>query len=182
MYSKSDIGRSSNDRGRMFESLIEKGCQYYKIKGLAMIEKTPEPFRVKRKSNDGSFTGYFTGHAQPDFKGTLANGRSICFEAKVTSTKKLNQNVVTDNQAECLNIHQELGAYVGVCCMVNKTAAFIPWHIWKDMKFIYGHKYMTEEDLKEFEVMTPGFIDFLKRSDDGYSWIGSEVNYSWNGR
>lgn len=171
MYSQRDVNRFSNDRGRTFENLIEKACQYYRIKGLAMIEKTPEPFRVKRKASDGTFTGYFTGHAQPDFKGTLANGRSICFEAKVTSTKRMNQGVITANQAECLDMHESLGAYAGVCCIINKTAAFVPWKSWKAMKETYGHKYMTEQDLKEFEIPTPGFIDFLKRKGAGYSWI-----------
>lgn len=48
MYSTNWRNRQSNDQGRLFENLIDQACLYYKNKGIAMIEKTPEPFRVKK--------------------------------------------------------------------------------------------------------------------------------------
>ena len=37
------------------------------------------------------------------------------------------------------------------------------------MKEIYGRKYMLEKELREFQVATPGYIDFLRLSEgDSY--------------
>src|SRR5699024_8307812 len=117
------------------EQMIEAGCNEYRVKQLAMIEKTPEPFRVKKiNSQSKTFTAYFTGKAQPDFKGTLKGGMAICFEAKMTTSDKLKKDVVTPNQSACLDMHAGLGALCGVCCMIKHTVAFVPWGIWKDMK------------------------------------------------
>lgn len=163
MYSKNFRNRMSNDQGQLFERLIDQACLYYRMKGLAMIEKTPEPFRVKKKNQDNTFTGWFTGNAQPDYKGTVQGGQALVFEAKFTSKDRIKKSVVTDNQAVCLDIHEEMGALVGVCCMIGKTAAFVPWDHWKQMKELFGRQYLLESELMEkYQVPTPGYIDFLK--------------------
>ena len=36
----------NNAQGRYFEKFIEGGCIYYREKGIAVIEKVPEPFKV----------------------------------------------------------------------------------------------------------------------------------------
>lgn len=73
MYTKSWKNRQSNDQGRLFENLIDQGCIYYQHKDIAMIEKTPEPFRVKKINKDGSMTVYPIGKAQPDYRGVSAD-------------------------------------------------------------------------------------------------------------
>ena len=54
MYRNSDIEKQLKNRykghmnrvnGAFFEYIIEGGCQYYRDKGIADIEKTPEPMR-----------------------------------------------------------------------------------------------------------------------------------------
>ncbi|EOH96359.1 Holliday junction resolvase RecU [Enterococcus pallens] len=161
-YSRNFRNRMSNDQGQLFERLIDQACWYYRNKGLAMIEKTPEPFRVKRINKDNTFTGWFTGNAQPDYKGTVHGGRALVFEAKFTSKDRIKKSVVTGNQAACLDIYEEMGALVGVCCMIGKTAAFIPWGDWKQMKELFGRQYLLESELvEEYQVPTPGYIDFL---------------------
>ncbi|WP_430609718.1 Holliday junction resolvase RecU [Enterococcus sp. DIV0876] len=164
MYTKNWRNRQSNDQGRLFENLIDQACLYYKNKDIAMIEKTPEPFRVKKINSDGTMTVYPTGKAQPDYKGTLANGQAIVFEAKMTTKDRINKKVITDHQAICLDIHSELGAVTGVCCMIKKTVGFIPWSDWQNMKARYGRQYILEEELSEYQVATPGYIDFLNKS------------------
>lgn len=164
-YSRSMQNRMNNDHGDFLEKMIDQACLYYRNNGVAMIEKTPEPFRVKKKMEKGQFVGQFLGHAQPDYKGTLAGGRAIAFEAKMTTTDKLKQSVITEYQAACLEHHYQMGAEVGVCCLINKTAAFVPWCIWKKMKTLFGRKYMTEDDLKKYKVPTIGYVDFLRVSE-----------------
>lgn len=164
-YTGNFKNRSNNDRGRLFENLIDQACLYYQRCGQAVIEKTPEPFRVTKKYQDGRFEGRFIGLAQPDYKGTLKGGRAIAFEAKMTGSDRIKKSVVTVHQSACLDRHEELGAMVGVCCMIKKTVGFVPWHVWKDMKEIYGRQYLLETELKEFQVPTPGFIDFLRKRE-----------------
>lgn len=161
-YSRQLRNKVSNNQGRLFENLIDQACRHYRNNGDATIEKTPEPFRVKKKNNDGTFTGWFTGLAQPDYKGTLKGGQAIAFEAKMTGSDRIKKSVVTEHQAACLSLHAEMGAKVGVCCMIRKTVGFIPWDVWSKMKEIYGRQYLSEDELKEFEVPIFGYIDFLQ--------------------
>ena len=162
-YDRSFKSKMNNDQGQLFEKMILLGCDHYKKKGLAVVEKTPEPFSVKKKMANGAFIGQFqkSKKAQPDFQGTLAGGRSIIFEAKTTQEDRIKQSVVSTAQSDYLRMHTELGACTGVCVQVRKTYAFVPFSIWDDMKILYGRKYMTEEELKEYEITTFGFIGFL---------------------
>lgn len=166
-YSQNVQNRMNNAHGDFLEKMIDQACLYYRNSGVAMIEKTPEPFKVMKKLGKGRFEGQFLGHAQPDYKGTLKGGRAIAFEAKMTTTDRLKQSVITNFQAECLEHHYQMRAEVGVCCLINKTAAFVPWRIWKQMKQFFGRKYLTEEDLKKYQVPTIGYVDFLRQSEGG---------------
>lgn len=166
--------KQNNAQGKILERLIEAACAKYAMMEEAFIEKTPEDFHPQRiDAKIGKATGYYKAKAQPDFKGTLKGGRAICFEAKMTTKDKINKSVITENQARCLSNHAMLGAYCGVCVLVNKTAAFIPWEIWQTMESHFGKKHLTESDLKNFEVPTPMYIDFLhhyrKEQDNGKS-------------
>lgn len=162
-YSRNFTNRMNNDKGDLFENLINQACLYYKNKELAMIEKKPEPFRVVKKLDGGKLVVRKTGKAQPDYKGTLAGGKAIVFEAKMTSKDRIRKSVVTEYQSICLDLHEEMGAVVGVCCLIGKTAAFVPWKNWKQMKELYGRQYLLESELiEEYQVPTPGYIDFLQ--------------------
>ena len=125
------------------------------------MEKMPEPFMVLEKKDRGIFKGRFIAHAQPDFMGTLSGGRSICFEAKYTSTDKLGQNVLTAEQWDSLEQHWNAGAKAGVCAGIGNVYAFIPWPVWRSMQEIYGRKFMTAEDLEPYRVRFNGACMFL---------------------
>lgn len=162
-YSKSVISKMNNERGKRLEKMILAGCSHYQKKRIAKIEKTPEPFSVKKILPKGQFVGQFHKNekAQPDFAGTLNTGRSIIFEAKATVEDRINQSVVSKNQADDLDFHLSLGAYAGVCVEVNKTVAFVPWIIWRNMDEFFGRKYITEKELEPYSVETSGYILFL---------------------
>lgn len=80
-------GYRSRDLGQAFENMVEASCLQLKIQKAALIEKTPEPFRVTDKKYDRAgkflgFLGFFTKPAQPDFKGFVYGGQTVMFEAK----------------------------------------------------------------------------------------------------
>lgn len=154
-------GKRNNAQGHFFEGFIKTACAVYKQKGIACVEKMPEPFMVLEKKDRGIFKGRFIAHAQPDFMGTLSGGRSICFEAKYTSTDKLGQNVLTGEQWDSLEQHWKAGAKAGVCAGIGNVYAFIPWPVWRSMQDIYGRKYMTAEDLEPYRVRFNGACMFL---------------------
>lgn len=151
----------NNAQGHLFEDCIKAGCTAYRNKGIAEIDKTPEPFRVTKKQGNGIFVGRFTAHAQPDFQGTLKGGRSICFEAKYTTTDRMRRSALTDTQMEVLENHERLGALTGVCVGIQDKYFFVPWGIWRDMKAHYGRQYVTAEDIELYKVDFTGSLMFL---------------------
>lgn len=160
-YDRTTTNRFNNNLGHQLEDLILLGCKIYRQKGIADIDKTPEPFRVISKKSNGAFAGRFIGKAQPDFSGTVRNGISIVFEAKATRTDKLKQNVISEEQWRRLEMHWQLGAVVGVVCQIQKSYAFIPWELWRNMETVIGRKHLRVEDFSNYLVKTPGYIDFL---------------------
>jgi recombination protein U len=152
---------ANNASGQAFEGFIKTGCEYYRLNGRAEIGKTPEPFRVSQKHGGGVFTGRFTALAQPDFQGTLKGGRSICFEAKYTTTGKLKFNALTDAQQTALGNHDALGAMAGVCAGIGDSFYFVPWRMWRDMKPWCGRLYTTADDLEPYRVKFTGALLFL---------------------
>lgn len=155
--------RRNNAQGQHFEREILAGCKLYEQHSIAVIDKTPEPFRVTSKNHrTGEFTGRFSTHAQPDFQGTLYGGRSIVFEAKRTSKDRITRNVLTDTQMDVLEKHNRLGALCGVCICIQDDFFFIPWNVWRDMKEIYGRQYLKAEDIEEYKVRFDGAVHFLQ--------------------
>ena len=180
-------GKKNNAQGHFFEGFIKTACTIYKQKGIAYVEKMPEPFMVLEKKDKGIFKGRFIAHAQPDFMGTLSGGRSICFEAKYTSTDKLAQTVLTAEQWNSLEQHWKAGAKAGVCAGIGNVYAFIPWPVWRSMQEIYGRKFMTAEDLEPYRVRFNGACMFLDplhpdAAADKEAWdtLGAAKKRLWN--
>lgn len=157
--------KGNNDRGRTFENLIKKGCQAYESEGRAIINKVYEPYRVMRKLHNGEFVGIFTARAEPDFKGVLSGGKAIAFEAKSTKKSRIQRNVLTDEQMKWLQNQQEMGAAVFVCVDISGRFFMVPWHEWRDMKAIYGKKFLMPGDIEKYEVMYDGCVRFLDYTD-----------------
>lgn len=161
------IGSRSRASGAAFEKLIEVSCEVYKSRKLAYIEKTPEPMRpISRADRQGKFKAIYTAAAQPDYKGTLSGGRAVVFEAKHTDSDTMKQERVTPAQAEALRIHYELGALCFVMISIKDRCFAIPWEVWDNMKKVYGRKYITASDAKEYEVKITAnkgsvYLDFL---------------------
>lgn len=154
--------KMNNAQGQHFEREIIAGCRTYRDKGLAEIDKTPEPYRVLKKAYDGTFKGRFTAHAQPDFQGTLVSGKSIVFEAKQTLKDRIQRNVLTDTQMEILENHRKMGALTAVCVNIQHKFFLVPWTVWRDMKSIFRHQYVTQEEITQYEVKFDGAVRFLE--------------------
>lgn len=157
-------GKQARVAGGYFENIISASCDYYLSRGLAKIEKTPEPMKpLGAKNRKGQFLACYTKQAQPDYGGTLKGGRSIYFEAKHTDDERIEQRRLTQEQQDDLETHHKLGAIAFVLVSMSLTDFYrVPWPVWRDMAEIYGRKYMTHAELSRYEVpATAGFIKFL---------------------
>lgn len=147
-------GLQSRRAGEHFEDLISASLDWYADKGVACIEKTPEPMKPLGKPNKrGQFLACYTKAAQPDYKGTLSGGRSVVFEAKHTDADQMKQERLTGEQVDRLELHHKLGAAAFVLVSFGLDDFFrIPWPVWRDMKAIFGRKYIKAPDLEPYRV------------------------------
>ena len=158
------VGRQARAAGDYFESMISASCDYYRERGLAKIEKTPEPMRpLGAKNQKGQFMACYTKQAQPDYGGTLKGGQSIYFEAKHTDDDRIEQRRLTKEQADDLEAHHRLGAVAFVLVSFGLRAFYrVPWPVWRDMADTYGRKYIREDELAAYAVSaTAGYIKIL---------------------
>ena len=153
-YMRSLRGIQSKRAGEVFENIIEASLIWYGDKGAAAITKTPEPMKPLSKPNQrGQFLACFTKSAQPDFKGTLKGGRSVVFEAKNTESDRIEAKATTAEQNEQLELHHSLGAAAFVVVSFGLQDFYrIPWEVWRDMKAIYGRKYIKKDELEAYRV------------------------------
>ena len=156
--------RESSDSGKTFEHQIETACMMYEESNKASVAKIPEPFRVIKKLAAGRANVQCLRHADPDFMGAVSKGRCIVFEAKYTSKDRLETRALTGRQWQALERYWKMAAFAGVCCGIQDKYYFVPWAVFRDMKNIYGHQYVTQEDLKPYEVKCTGpavlFLDY----------------------
>ena len=146
-------GKLNHDLGQQFESIVDSACEWYLSASEADIEKTPEPLKVVKNLGNGKFLAVFTKKAQPDYKGTLKGGRSVLFDAKHTTTGQMEQSKVTPEQAAALERGSRMGATCFVLIGFDMQRFFrIPWTVWRDMKAVFGRKYVRPEELDEYRV------------------------------
>lgn len=165
MNSNQIKGARNRINGKTLEQIIETACGWYSDQGIAEIEKTPEPMRILSSMKNGKFLCVFEKKAQPDFKGTLKGGRAVVFEAKCTTTDKLQQSVITPEQRERLDYHAGLGALCFVVISFDfKKYYRIPWYVFRDLKGRYGRKYIgIDDDISQYEIFYKnGILEFLK--------------------
>ncbi len=158
---RSAQGAISRANGEQFERMIMAAAAYYEEQGISVIDKTPEPMRVLRPYDRrlGQFVCCFSKQAQPDFKGILMDSTMILFDAKHTDRTQISRGVVTYEQEECFERYMKLGAM----CFIVASLGFrkyyrIPWVVFRDMKKIFGHKYMNEQELEQYRIFYKGGV------------------------
>lgn len=146
-------GLINRTKGKQFEGRLDAAFEYYRLRGFAVVEKTPEPMKPIRSLGQGRFIACYEHKAQPDYKGVIKGGREVMFEAKFTSTDRIKQEKVKKEQGDYLDEHQALGARCYVLVGFPRGAVYrLPWDVWKGMKARFGRKYVTEADLQTYRV------------------------------
>lgn len=158
-------GRKSRAYGEHFEKMILASCGHYLAAQIAKIEKTPEPMKIIKPFGTGQFIACFASKAQPDFKGTLKNGRSVVFEAKHTDSDRMKYEALLEWQRKALCEHVGFGAAAFILCSFELERFYrVPLLVWLDMKRIFGRKYMLETELSKYKLRSFGLkIAFLEK-------------------
>lgn len=161
-------GMRNNAQGHIFEDALKQACEYYKLVDRAHIDKTHEPYRVLKKRPDGTFTGRFIDLAEPDYHGTLAGGHSIIFEAKYTTTDRIERRALTDRQMKTLESHRRMGAVALVVFGIKDGFYCVSWSLWDNMKGRFGRQYLTQQDAEPWRVKFNGAVLFLDPANGCY--------------
>ena len=89
-------GKQARVAGGYFENIISASCDYYLSRGLAKIEKTPEPMKpLGAKNRKGQFLACYTKQAQPDYGGTLTSRPSTPTTSASSSAGSLKSSRTT---------------------------------------------------------------------------------------
>lgn len=165
-YSKSVMGAKAHAAGESFENMVIAACGFYEDRGISVIDKTPEAFRVLRPSDRsrGQFVCCFTKQAQPDFKGILMDGVMVLFDAKHTDKDRIRRDVVTEEQERCFERYRKMGAMCFLVVSLGFESFYrVPWEVFRDMQERYGHKYMGQKELEPYTVrFVNGILKFLE--------------------
>ena len=148
--------------GKCFEERVKLVCELYRKRGVAVIDKTPEPIRqLGKMDSHGRFKACYEKKAQPDFKG-VHMGMAICFDTKATESDRFQLSNVTPCQVEYLSDFRKSGGDAFVLLKI-KSEVFI-----LDIKRInnlaaLGVKSVRPEDFTEDEKVdtSKGYVDFL---------------------
>ena len=173
-YARSLQGKRSRASGEHFEQMIMAAADFYEKKGIAVVQKTPEPTKILKAYDrkKGQFVCCFAKKAQPDFKGILKDSTMILFDAKHTDGHQIDRKAVTDEQESCFDRHIKYGAqcYVVISLRFQKFYR-VPWVVFRDMKKIYGHKFMNEKELAPYELKYVNgilrFLDGIEPKEEG---------------
>ncbi|GEK88900.1 recombination protein U [Alkalibacterium putridalgicola] len=157
MTKRSYSALKAKRNGERFEHLIDVTCAHYSLRGLAHIQKTPEPLKPIKALNraKGLYQAVFTKKAQPDFTGTLKTGQSIVFEAKHTDSTNITFDRINAAQERDLSFHNHLGARALVVVSFGMKKFYaVPWPAWVYLKQNSGKKSVNQKDLVDFEIST----------------------------
>lgn len=105
------------NRGMVSENIIEKACEQYKKRNLAVITKVPTPVVVLRLRGSRIVDGFYEKRGTIDFEGTLKGGRSLAFDSKETRGKNLPLKNIHEHQIDYLQSVSKMNgvAFILVC-------------------------------------------------------------------
>lgn len=128
------MSRANAKSGTSFQQAINDDCAWLENQGYAHIAEIPDPVRITYRRGS-TVKGHIETPKEVDFSGTLAHGRSIVFESKVTkhATRfgfhKLEQSGdehQRTRQRDLLQRHAQMGAVAFV--LVRRTTDRIRQH------------------------------------------------------
>lgn len=108
---------TQRNRGRWFERLLDQAHAHYAHEGRAQIRRQPTPTLPLRERIPGGrirLIAIPVGRADVDYRGTLAGGRAIAFDAKSTATARGWSGRIPAHQLDILRAEHRLESVCGI--------------------------------------------------------------------
>ena len=165
-------GKSVNyaNRGKDFEKMIEATNEQYRRRGIALIEKFPEPYKqISKMQKNGTFQAVRDSKSMPDFVG-VCEGEPLLFDAKSTKVEtRFDLSNIAEHQYNSLKKWHEQGgiSFLVIYFKSHGKIYYLPFE---------SLRYWTEEaDRKsipyesfEYEITANGLltVDYLEIMKD----------------
>ena len=172
--------KSQANRGRNWETRLDRVHARYRKKGLAYIERLHPPFLLRKRTGKGSFEGILLGRGAPDYL-VCTNGWTLLIDAKSTNSKRFPYAKVPEHQAKAFDsIRERGGSRMGGLLLINFAKQNVAVAVdWRDIRTTYNHWVRNRKmDLKS----PPGVasLSFESAKELGM-WTGSsdvgDLNY-----
>lgn len=173
------------NRGKNLELNIEQANAFYKLQGVAEVQKKPTPMKIiGTLKTPGMFKTVFEKKSTVDFEGVIGGGISVQFDAKETKTNTMPlhmEDKLHTHQREYLGRCHRLGA---ICFLVVeftslKESYVVPWPVVAEQikkaeslpkgargKGLHVEECRRRDDI--FKISTKkGFLDYLEPVIEG---------------
>jgi recombination protein U len=112
-----------NNLGMYAEAVIDRTCDYYRQKELAIIEKRQIPIKIIRRIDETTIVGKLQAKSFVDYFGVI-NGHYFEFEVKETDADCFNVNLIKKHQFEYLQYLIKLNIKCFIIVYFSKQSAF----------------------------------------------------------
>ena len=108
--------------------------------------------------------------AFPGWKNTPVKKRAAIMRKLYTLIER-DLEELTDEQIDRLTLHHKMGAATYVLVSFGLEDFYrIPWEVWRDMKAIYGRKYIKAADVEQYRVpYMSGVLKLLEGIETEYT-------------
>lgn len=165
------IRKSQANRGRDWETRIDRVHKRYEAAKLAYIERLHPPFLIRKRTGKGLFEGILLGRGAPDYL-VCSSGFTILMDAKEHKGNRFPYAKVPEHQARAFDAIRSRGGgkMVGIL-LINYAKAGIAVAVsWEDIKETY---YFWVRNRKMDIKSPPGVASLsLERALECCLWSG----------
>lgn len=157
------------NKGKMLEMEVEKANKWYAENDIALIQKIPTPWVVRRKGAQ-IVSAFPSGKSTLDFRGTVL-GRSISFDCKESEDARgLPLAHIQPHQIDYMRKALIVAEKTFILCHVKPLDAYYiakghevvaAWDEWQKNKGKRGFNLVKIETMREVEKVD-GVIDYLQ--------------------
>lgn len=157
----------TKNRGMYAENIFTRSCDYYRHRGIAIVEKRMVPINILKRVNEQTIIGRLLAKSYVDYCGCY-QGQHLEIEVKETNEKNLSLNIIKPHQLEymALAINHKSKVFLLVYFSLYDKFYLINFlwiQTWLKLNKTKTIRY--EEIVKngnELPIIYPGIIDFLK--------------------
>lgn len=141
-------------RGSVFEDMINRTIEDYRVKHLALIQKIPTPIVPTKMDNEGHITlAYFDKKSTVDYIGVVQE-IPVCFDAKECASNTFPLANIHKHQFDFMKEFEEQGGISFILIYFSKIK-FAYYLTFKELKRFWSNK----KDIKQDDLVETYLIN-----------------------